>query len=312
MQADVLISIILVNYNGINVILDCLTSIEVFVQSIAYEIIVVDNASTDGSPELVAQRFPQVHLIQLDRNLGFGAGNNVGAKVAKGDFLFLLNTDTVLISDPLPHLLELMQSRSDVGMIGPQLLNSDRTLQLSVAPAIGLRGEYQAQQQLKQYQNPQNRPAINQKFQAIQEVEIIIGAAIFIRKELFDSLNGFDENFFMYFEESDLCQRSRNQGWKILYTPKTALIHLHGHSVNQRADAMAIEYRRSQLYYYQKHRSLAEQIVLRIYLLIKFLTLSLKTLNPTFGKIILLLFNFKKYPLKLTPTSSVDHPQSKT
>ncbi|HEY9750664.1 MAG TPA: glycosyltransferase family 2 protein [Allocoleopsis sp.] len=295
---DILVSIILVNYNGINVILDCLNSIEAFVQSVAYEVIVVDNASTDGSPEIVAQKFPQVHFIQLTQNLGFGAGNNVGAKVAKGDFLFLLNTDTILICDPLPHLLELMQSRPDVGMIGPQLLNPDKTLQLSVVPAISLRGEYQAQQQLKQYRNPQNQAAISQKFQTIQEVEIIIGAAIFIRKKLFDSLGGFDENFFMYFEESDLCQRSRNQGWKILYTPKTALIHLHGQSVSQRADAMAIEYRKSQLYYYQKHHSLLEQIILRFYLFIKFFTLFSKTLNPIFGKILVLLFDFRKYSWK--------------
>jgi hypothetical protein len=191
-----------------------------------------------------------------------------------------------------------MQSRPDVGIVGPQLLNSDGTLQLSVVPAIGLWGEFQAQQQLKKYQAPRNQAAIWQQFQTIQEVEIIIGAAIFIRKQLFDHLDGFDENFFMYFEESDLCQRSRHQGWKILYTPKTALIHLHGHSVNQRADAMAIEYRRSQLYYYQKHCSFTEQIAIRIYLLIKFLVLFLKTLNPTFGKIISLLFNLKKYPLK--------------
>jgi GT2 family glycosyltransferase len=190
-----------------------------------------------------------------------------------------------------------MQSHPDVGIIGPQLLNSDGTLQLSVVPAIGLRGEYQAQQQLKNYQNPPNQATIRQKFQDIQEAEIVIGAAVFIRRALFDSLGGFDENFFMYFEESDLCQRSRNQGWKILYTPKVALIHLQGQSVNQRADAMAIEYRRSQLYYYQKHCSLIEQIFLRIYLLIKFLILFLKTLNPTFSKIILLLLDFHQYSL---------------
>ncbi|MBD2124522.1 glycosyltransferase family 2 protein [Trichocoleus sp. FACHB-262] len=305
-KQNILVSIILVNYNGVGVILDCLDSIEKFIHSVTYEVIVVDNDSTDGSPKLVAQKFPHVQVIQSSKNLGFGAGNNLGAQAAKGNFLFLLNTDTVLISDPLPHLLILMQTHLDVGLIGPQLLNPDGTLQLSVVPAIGLRGEYQAQQQLKKYQNANNQAAISQQFQVIQEVEIVIGAAIFIRRELFDSLGGFDESFFMYFEESDLCQRSRNQGWKILYTPQTALIHLKGQSVNQRADAMAIEYRKSQLYYYQKHCSLVEQILVRLYLLIKFLSLFLKTLNPTFGKIILLLFNFKQYPLSFKPRSSIN------
>ncbi|MFM7373510.1 MAG: glycosyltransferase family 2 protein, partial [Sphaerospermopsis kisseleviana] len=98
-----------------------------------------------------------------------------------------------------------------------------------------------------------------------------MGAALFIRADLFHSLGGFDENFFMYFEESDLCQRVKNKGYKILYTPQVSLIHIRGHSVNKIANKMVVEYRLSQIYYYKKHRPLWERLILRVYLFTKFL-----------------------------------------
>ncbi|MBW4583060.1 MAG: glycosyltransferase family 2 protein [Tildeniella nuda ZEHNDER 1965/U140] len=294
-----LVSIILVNYNGAEVVLDCLRSLFQFLHSIPYEIIVVDNASTDGSAAFIAETFPTVQLLQQDQNYGFGAGNNVGAKQAKGEFLFFLNTDTLLVSNVLSHLVMLMETHPEVGIIGTKLLNADGTLQLSIAAEISIAGEYQTLKQLKRYTASNQRAAIEQKFTQVQTVAIVIGAAFFMRRSLFETLGGFDETFFMYFEESDLCQRSRDRGWRILYTPEVEIIHLGGYSVDKVSDRMQLEYRRSQLYYYQKHRPFWEQVILRFYLLTKFTIATLKSFNSTNLKILHLLLNLYHYPLTL-------------
>jgi GT2 family glycosyltransferase len=311
MQAKTsVVSIILVNYNGAEVVLNCLRSLLQFLHTVPYEIIVVDNASTDGSAALIAQHFPTVRLIEQAENRGFGAGNNIGATYAKGEFLLLLNTDTLLTSDVLPPLIKLMEAYPAVGIIGAKLLNPDGTLQLSVADEISIVGEYKTLKQLKQYTDPQQRDAIEQKFKSPQTVDIVIGAAFFIRRSLFETLNGFDETFFMYFEESDLCQRSRDRGWQILYTPEVSIIHLGGYSVGKVSDRMQLEYRRSQLYYYRKHRPVWEQILLRLYLMIKFTSAALKSFKPTNFTIMCLLLDFNHYPITLHPGQRTLHEVS--
>ena len=292
---SVSVSIILVNYNGANVIINCLQSLQQFLRSISYEVIVVDNASSDGSPEAIAATFPQIHLIKQLENRGFGAGNNAGAEIAQGEFLFFLNTDTLITSDILPKLLAVMEAHPDVGIIGPKLFNLDGSLQLSVAHEISILGEYKTRKQHAIFKNSTNQSQLLKEFNANQFVDIVIGAALFIRKQLFEELDGFDEAFFMYFEESDLCQRTRDKGWKILYTPDISLIHLGGYSVNKVSNLMALEYRRSQLYYYQKHRSLGEQLLLRFYLLLKFLPALARSRQPIYLEIIALILDFNHY-----------------
>lgn len=265
----VTVSIILVNYNGAQVVIDCLRSIRDTLQTVPYEVIVVDNASTDESVNGIETTFPEVQLIRQNQNRGFGAGNNLGASIAKGKYLFLLNTDTLLICDVLPHLVELMEQNPSIGIVGPQLLNPDKSLQISTARSIGIWGEYQTLKQQLDYQK-RDRERIAQEFMAMHEADIIIGAALFIRKSLFEELAGFDETFFMYFEESDLCERARSKGWRIIYTPSVSLIHIGGYSVKKTVDRLRLEYRKSQLYYYKKHRPIWERIILRFYLSIKF------------------------------------------
>jgi GT2 family glycosyltransferase len=281
-----LVSIILVNYNGADILLDCLNSLEKFIPSDSCEIILVDNNSQDNSVNIVEDKFPNINLIKLPHNIGFGAGNNAGAKIAKGKFLFLLNTDVILTDNILPHLLELISTNSEIGIIGPKLLFPDGSFQVSFSPEIGIAGEFKAK-------TIREESIIEQDYQDVKEVDIVVGAAFFIRADLFNLLGGFDEQFFMYFEESDLCQRVKNQGYKILYTPHVSLIHIRGHSVKKILNKMALEYRRSQIYYYHKHRPIWEISILKIYLLFKFLSEYLRTSNAYSWEIIKLVFVYK-------------------
>ncbi|MCA2734318.1 MAG: glycosyltransferase family 2 protein [Pseudanabaena sp. M135S2SP2A07QC] len=287
------VSIILVNFNGEDVLVNCLRSLEKFVPKHNSEIIVVDNSSHDNSINIIESKFPDVRLIKLPQNLGFGTGNNVGAREAKGDFLLLLNTDTIVTSNFLPHLLELMSSNSDVGIIGPKLVFPDGKFQVSFSPEISFTGEIRAKKMHKNSYDENKLYLIEKNFQSIRAVDIVVGAAFFIRKDLFDLLGGFDERFFMYFEESDLCKRVRDKGYKVLYTPHISIIHLRGHSVKKLSDRMSLEYRKSQIYYYHKHCQLWEIFCLRVYLLVKFLYEYLKSPNFYNLEIIKLVFVYK-------------------
>ncbi len=287
------VSIIIVNYNGADVLSDCLSSIDKFIPKSSCEITVVDNNSEDSSPDLIAKNFPFVNLIKLPKNVGFGAGNNAGVTGASGEFLFFLNSDTIITSNILPDLIELMSVNPEVGIIGPKLLFPDGRFQISFAPEIGIKGEIAAKKIHEDAENLNKIAAIEDGFQNVREVDIVVGAAFFIRTELFRLLGGFDENFFMYFEESDLCQRVRNRGYKIIYTPEISLIHIRGHSVKKTSDKMAVEYRRSQIYYYHKHRPIWEILLLKIYLLFKFTYEYFKTFNNYSLKIIKIVFIYK-------------------
>jgi GT2 family glycosyltransferase len=262
------VSIILVNFNGIAVILNCLASIQRHLMPGEYEVIVVDNQSTDGSVDAIAEAFPQVQLLLAPRNDGFGAGNNLGAKAAQGEFLLLLNSDTEISSNILSPLLAMADRNGEIGILGPQLRNPDASFQISTSPAISLQGEAAAVKLIRQYER--DPESVVQQFSTPQAVDIVVGAAMLIRRSLFESLGGFDEDYFMYFEESDLCQRAREAGWQVWYIPEVQVMHIKGASTQQQASPMRLEYRRSQLLYYQKHRPLWEQLIVRVYLIMKF------------------------------------------
>lgn len=264
------ISIIIVNYNGAEVVLNCLASLVQTVVMEGTEIIVVDNASTDGSPAAIAEQFPAVRLIPQSKNVGFGAANNVGVAHARGEYVFLLNSDTVLLTDVIPTLVAKFHQYPGVGIVGPRLLNPDHSFQLSTAYAISLWGEFRTLMQVRQYRQLAHRSALAKRYGRDLSVDIVVGAAMMMRRSLYQQVGGFDETFFMYLEESDLCQRVRELGYQILYTPDGELIHIGGYSVAKVSEKMAEEYRRSQRYYYQKHRPRWEQWILHQYLHYKY------------------------------------------
>ncbi|OGI01028.1 MAG: hypothetical protein A2X42_12235 [Candidatus Margulisbacteria bacterium GWF2_38_17] len=227
------ISIIIVNWNVKNLLKDCLVSIENAKHTLVIETIVIDNASSDGSSDMVKQEFPGVILIANTMNKGFAAANNQGIAIAKGIYNFILNPDTELESDTLIKMHSFMQLRSDVGMIGPQLFNTDGSLQPSCRRFPRLR--FQLFNKLflstlfpRTYLNGYMMGDFD--YLKTAEVEQPMGAALFVRKSVVDKIGMMDDHNFVWFDEVDWCYQLKKAGEIILFYPEAKLTHHQGKS----------------------------------------------------------------------------------
>lgn len=226
------LSIIIVNYNGRRFLKECLDSIGQFAD-VTHEIIIVDNASLDGSVEFLKRDFPGVKVIAGKENIGFGRANNTGAQLATGRFILLLNNDTKLLS-PISPVILYMKRHADVGIVGCRLVNSDGTIQFSVGyyhTPLRLLSGWMLPKYLKRplwcqlYEK--REPFYNKTHDSVQWVS---GAFMLVRREVWDLLNGMDMNFFMYMEDVDFCQRAADAGWKTAYFPEVSIMHYEGGS----------------------------------------------------------------------------------
>jgi GT2 family glycosyltransferase len=232
-----------------------------------YEIIVVDNASTDGSAELIRAHFPQVQLIQNSENVGFACAHNQALRISQGKFHLLLNPDATVHSDALRLLLEFLQSEPRAGAVGPKLLNADGTIQYSCRhfPSFGA-GLFRNTFLGRLF--PNNRYSrgylmADWDHASPREVDWLSGAALCIRRETLDTVGLLDENFFMYCEDVDWCYRAQQAGWKIFYLPIAAITHLIGRSSDQRPLAMVRQFHRSMAYFFRKHYARNWPVLLR-------------------------------------------------
>ena len=204
---------------------DCLHSIRMHTRDVNYEIIVVDNASTDGSVAHIKTHFAGVRVISSDRNLGFGKANNKGALEARGKYLFFLNSDTLLLNNAIHFFFYYMERNKEVGAVGGILLNEQGQVSFSYNrfPSPQTEVKYVLNKLFR-------RPTIpHPPFQPVS-VDFISGADLFIRKAVFERLNGFDPEFFMYYEEVDLQKRMDLLGLKRIILPEGRIIHLEGGS----------------------------------------------------------------------------------
>lgn len=225
------VSIIIVNYNTAELLKDCINSIHEKTKDIIYEIIVVDNDSTDNSVEIVKKKFPNVKLIESDKNLGFGRANNLGAGHAKGKYLFLLNTDTLLINNSIKILFDFFEAYPKTGVAGGNLYHKNLKPNFSYAknfPSLWNIFLYRSQIK-KLYTN--KRDIFNHTGKA-KKVAFIIGADFFIKRELFNQLHGFDPDFFMYVEDCELSYRIHKLGYDSISVPESKIVHLQGRSSN--------------------------------------------------------------------------------
>lgn len=213
------VSIIIVNYNGKIFLKDCLNSISA-TEAAGEEIIVVDNSSIDGSVEYIKENFPDVVLIELDRNYGFAKANNIGVEKARGEYIVFLNNDTIVTPGWLYALLEVMSKDSCVGVAGSKLLLSDLSIKINSAGAniVFNGGGYDIgfmEEDKGQYDTSAERGAV-------------CAASMVVRKDEFLSLGGFDPLYFMYFEDVDLCWRYWLSGYRVVYVPESIVYHRFG------------------------------------------------------------------------------------
>ena len=262
------LSIIIVSWNTKDIISDCLDSILRNTAAFPYEIIVVDNASTDGTADHIKMKFQTVRVVENSENQGFARANNQGASLAGGEYLFFLNPDTILLDDAINNLVNFMDRNSDIAMSGPRILNEDRTLQPSVRNFPSFRGAFYRYTILKylglfksHFEKWHNRGFDYDK-QA--DIEQLIGAAMLIRKKAFEQTGRFDERFFMYYEEVDLCRRLKYNGFRVVYYPDSQLIHLGGKSAKQIPAKTRFMMLRSLLLYFHKNSSVFSYIPLSI------------------------------------------------
>jgi N-acetylglucosaminyl-diphospho-decaprenol L-rhamnosyltransferase len=256
-------AVAVVNYNTCAHLEACL---ETAVAEHPVQTIVVDNASTDGSPEMVAEDFPQVELVTAP-NEGFGAGANIALQHAGAPYVLLLNSDTRLHPGTLDALAGYLDAHPHVGMVGPRLVNPDGSLQKSIYPAPSPVAELMRWTSLAAV--ARHIPSLRRKYfvdcphDRAEPVGWVVGAALAIRKEAFDAVGGFDTSFFMYSEEVDLAYSMEEAGWEVHFTPVATVTHFGGASTQAyRADMLARLYA-SMHHFYRKHYSPRRQRQLR-------------------------------------------------
>jgi len=232
------LSIIIINYNVKEFLQNLIHSLQKALSKITHEIIVVDNASDDGSVEFIRDKFPQIHLIVNKTNVGFSKANNEALKISKGKFILLINPDTIVSEDTINRMIYFLNQNPDAGLAGCKILNPDGSLQLacrrsfpgpwtSFCKVTGLSTLFPKSKLFAKY----NLTYLDEN--STYEVDAISGSFMMMNREAYEKVGGFDEQFFMYGEDLDLCYRIQKNGYKVYYYPGTQIIHYKGESTKR-------------------------------------------------------------------------------
>lgn len=253
------LSIIIVNYNTKQLLADCIKSIEKNLYNFSYEIVVVDNNSADGSTDMVKSEYSHVKLIANNYNAGFAKANNQGLELCSGDYILLLNSDTIVLKNAISTLIDFMDSHIDTAICGPKLLNSDMTLQLpcrrgfprlinSVSYFSGISRVFHKSRVFGSYLMTYMDSGIN------HEVDAVSGACLLVKRKILSEIGGLlDQAFFMHFEDIDLCYRAKISGYKVYYVHDSEVIHLKGQSSKHRSSGVTRNFFDSAIIYFRKN-----------------------------------------------------------
>lgn len=276
-----MLSILIVSWNVRDLLRRCLMSLRQYpAMGYTQQVMVVDNASADGTPEMLKAEFPEVILIANATNRGFTGGNNDGlahlqpTERSAADFVLLLNPDTEVTAGALNALLDYAQTHTDVGLVGPQLCYPDGGVQSSRRrfPTL-ITGLFES----TWLQSWLPRAVLNRFYMRDSgdgetvDADWVVGAAMLVRQNVIDQVGGLDEqNFFMYSEETDWCRRIKQAGWRVVYHPASVVIHYEGQSSGQVSARRMLLFNTSKVRYFAKHHGALSAAIVRAGLLIQF------------------------------------------
>ncbi len=272
-KATIDLSIIIVSWNVRELLADCLRSVDENRGRLDLEVIVVDSASKDGSPEMVRGQFPWARLLACAQNVGFPRGNNLGLELANGRYLLLLNPDTLILDDALTRMVIYLDDHPEVGAVGGQLLNADGTVQSSRRRFPTLTTAlfestwlqpYAPKSLLRRYYMEDIADDTS------ADVDWLVGACLMIRREAMLDVGLMDEAYFMYSEELDWCRRAKAAGWRIVYLPAARIVHYIGQSSDQATTERHINFNRAKLRYFSKSHGRSATSLLRAVLLLNY------------------------------------------
>ena len=252
------VSTVVVNWNTCDILRNCLASLYANTRDVEVEVIVIDNASSDGSVDMVKSEFPLVKIIANAENRGFAAGNNQGIAIAKGRYILLLNSDTVVLNNAITETVAFADAYPEAAVVGCRVLNPDRTLQPTcfMFPSI-LNMILSTTYLYKLFHRScffgRERMTWWDK-DNVREVDVVTGCFMLVRRQAVDHVGLMDERFFVYGEETDWCYRFKQAGWKVMFTPCAEIIHVGGGSSKQMKPEMVLQLRASILFFFKKHR----------------------------------------------------------
>ena len=251
------ISIVIVSYNVRDILARCLDSLQNAAPGRAIEVIVVDNASNDGTGSMVREKYPAVRLLANDSNRGFAAASNQGIAASRGRSLLLLNPDTEILPGALAILDEFIANEPDVGIVGPLLRYPNGDIQSSrrrfPTPLTALIESTVVQRWFSRQSLLDRFYMADRSAEQVQDVDWLVGACLLVRRRVIDEIGGLDERFFMYSEEVDWCRRARAAGWRIVFVPTAEVVHHEGRSSEQNVVRRGQNFFESRCRYYEKH-----------------------------------------------------------
>ncbi|MDD5687527.1 MAG: glycosyltransferase family 2 protein [Elusimicrobia bacterium] len=267
------LSINIVNYNNRQYLLDCLKSIYENIHRVKFSVLVIDNNSTDNSTNLIQNKYPLVKILKNEKNIGFAKAHNIGFKLTDAKYILILNPDTLVVDDSIEKMVEYLEQNSKVGIVGPKILNPDRSLQYTGT-------KYPNNMNLlfetffldKFFPNSKlfgRHKGIYDSYSETAQKEYLQGSCLMMKKQVLADIGFFDEIYFMYFEETDLCYRANKKDWQICRLGNTSIVHFGGGETGFYDEFRIYQYYKSMLLFYEKHYSGVSIYILKSILFVR-------------------------------------------